>query len=466
VFSGQRLVPGFLWISIVPKSTDIRVCSVTSRTERIEYRMPIKFGGRVVTDVVLLDVEVEVETRAGVRARGSGSMPMGNVWAWPSQRISAEQTLAGMVHLGQLLAKDANDCQLTGHPLDITRSLAEGHAAATAETGRSLELDEPMPALAQLVAASPLEAAIHDAYGKVHGQNSYNLLGAEWVNADLGHYLSADFAGEYLDRYTLREPKPRMPLYHLVGALDPLSAADVVRPVGDGLPETLGEWIVADGLTHLKIKLAGDNLSWDVERVVAVESVSTAAQVNRGCTSWNYSLDFNEKCASVDYILEFLAQVAERSPAAFRRVQYIEQPTHRDLKAHPENRMHAAAKIKPVVIDESLIDYESLLLCRELGYTGVALKACKGHTEALLMGAAAQKHGMFLCVQDLTCPGRSFLHSASLSARIPTIAAIEGNGRQYCPAGNRDWSERFPSMFNVTDGTLGTAALNGMGLGY
>ena len=42
---------------------------------------------------------------------------------------------------------------------------------------------------------------------------------------------------------------------------------------------------------------------------------------------------------------------------------------------------------------------------RELGYSGVALKACKGHSEALLMGAAAQKYGMFLCVQDLTCPG-------------------------------------------------------------
>ena len=30
--------------------------------------------------------------------------------------------------------------------------------------------------------------------------------------------------------------------------------------------------------------------------------------------------------------------------------------THRDLAAHPENRMHRAAEIKPVVIDESLIE--------------------------------------------------------------------------------------------------------------
>ncbi len=70
-------------------------------------------------------------------------------------------------------------------------------------------LAEPMPRLAQLVAASPTEAAIHDAYGKALGANSYNLLGPEYVNRDLGAYLSAEFAGEYLDRYTLRQPKPR-----------------------------------------------------------------------------------------------------------------------------------------------------------------------------------------------------------------------------------------------------------------
>ena len=68
-----------------------------------------------------------------------------------------------------------------------------------------------------------------------------------------------------------------MPLYHLVGALDPLTAADVKQPVGDGLPETLAEWIPADGLTHLKIKLNGDDLGWDVDRVFGVDRVAGRA---------------------------------------------------------------------------------------------------------------------------------------------------------------------------------------------
>jgi len=450
----------------VSKATDIRLLEVTSQTERFDYRSPIKFGGRVVTDVVLLHVTVEVETRDGRRGRGFGSMPMGNIWAWPSRDVPSESTLAAMTELGQRLARQSNDYRGTGHPLEITRELAEQCAPTAAQVVREAGLAAPMPRLAQLVAASPLEAAIHDAFGKTLGENSYNLLGREFVNSDLASYLNEEFRGEYLDQYTLRKPKPSMPLYHLVGALDPLTDADVKTRINDGLPETLPEWIAFNGLTHLKIKLNGDDLAWDVDRVVSIEQVAAEAQERRGCTAWCYSADFNERCQNVEYVLEFLDRVGKRSPDALRRLQYIEQPTHRDLRANPENRMHAAAKLKPVVIDESLVDLESLLLSRELGYSGVALKACKGHSEALLMGAAAQKYRMFLCVQDLTCPGASFLHSASLSARIPTVAAIEGNGRQYCPVANRGWEDRFPSMFRVTDGTLGTAVLDGPGLGF
>ena len=74
----------------------------------------------------------------------------------------------------------------------------------------------------------------------------------------------------------------------------------------------MSEWIAADGLTHLKIKLAGDQLAWDVERVVSVEAVAAPAQRLRGCGDWNYSLDFNEKCESVEYVLEFLNQLQAR----------------------------------------------------------------------------------------------------------------------------------------------------------
>ena len=446
------------------KPTDIEIVEVTVRTEALPFRAPLKFGGRVVRESDILNVEVRARNRAGGEATGFGSMPLGNVWAWPSQSVDTEQSAEAIRRLAQTVGAAAQDLDGFAHPMDHVHQLCGRYRSLADEA--SAGLAEPMPMLATLVAASPVDAAIHDAFGKAAGINCFNGLSAEFMHHDLAHYLNDDFAGEYLDRYTLRQPKDRMPLYHLIGALDPLTDADIASRINDGLPETLPEWIAYNGLTHLKIKLSGDNLDWDVERVVAVEQVTAQAQADRGCEQWFYSLDFNEKCENVEYVLEFLRRVGEQAPAAMTHAQYIEQPTHRDLKAHPENRMHEAAKIKPVVIDESLVDFESLLLAREQGYSGVALKACKGHTEALLMAAAAQKYEMFLCVQDLTCPGASFLHSAELSARIPGVAAIEGNGRQYCPAGNKGWEDRFPTMFRFNDGMLGTHVLTGPGLGH
>jgi L-alanine-DL-glutamate epimerase-like enolase superfamily enzyme len=255
-----------------------------------------------------------------------------------------------------------------------------------------------------------------------------------------------------------------MPLYHLVGALDPVGESEEGGIVDD-LPRTLPEWIRRDGLTHLKIKLNGDDLGWDVERVLAVDRVTTATQRERGVTQWHYSLDFNERCPNVEYLLEFLRRLRERSPAGFERVQYIEQPTARDLSANRHNVMHDAAKLRPVVIDESLTDLETLYLAQSMGYTGAALKACKGQSQSLLLAAAAQKEGLFLCVQDLTCPGASLIHSAGLAAHVPGVAAIEANARQYVPEANRPWAHRFPGIFHITDGTMATAMLTGPGLG-
>ena len=135
------------------------------------------------------------------------------------------------------------------------------------------------------------------------------------------------------------------------------------------------------------------------------------------------------------------------------------------MKANRHNVMHAASKLRPVVIDESLIDLESILVARDMGYTGAALKACKGQTQSLLLAAAARKLGMFLCVQDLTCPGASLLHSAGIAAHVPGIAAIEANSRQYCPEANLAWGDRFPGVFKIANGMMETACLDGIGLG-
>lgn len=450
---------------MAPKSGDLILEAAAIETEDFLYRTPIKFGGTVLDRATILNVTVQARTAVGRGVRGFGSMPLGNVWSFPSKVLPYEATLGAMKALAERIAQITAAFREPGHPVEINAILEPEYARAAAEVSRELSLPEPLPRLCMLVVASPFDAAIHDAYGKAHGLNCYRTYGREFLAHDLSRYLGPDFKGEFLDRYVLPAAKLRMPLYHLVGAVDPITEADVRKPVGDGLPETLPEWIRFNGLTHLKIKLNGEDLRWDVERVLAVESAAAEAQAARGVDFWRYSLDFNEKCPNVGYLLDFLRQVRERAPAAFERIQYIEQPTKRDLKADRTNVMHEAAKLRPVVIDESLTDLESLQAAREMGYSGAALKACKGQSQALLMAAAARKYGMFLCVQDLTCPGASLLHSAGLAAHVPGVAAIEANARQYFPEANKPWESRFPGIFVVRGGTMDTSCLDGPGLG-
>lgn len=442
--------------------TDVRIVDVAFSYEDHRYRTPIKFGGVALDKVTLLNVTMTVETVGGQVARGFGSMPLGNVWAWPSKTLKYDDTLVAMKKLAEYIPLVRHNPGPPGHAIELGHELEGSILGYLLDYEHAIGVPEPIPPLAALVVLSPFDAALHDAYGKAFGLNCYHTYGPPFFDDDLGVYLGDEFRGEKLHQYISREPQPTLPLYHLVGALDPLTPTEVKEPVGDGLPEHLGEWITRDGLTHLKIKLNGDDAGWDVARVVGVNRVASETAPER---AFQFSLDFNERCRNVEYLLEVLHRIREQSPVAFDRIQYVEQPTARDLKANPANRMHEAAKLKPVVIDESLLDLETLQQARDLGYTGVAFKACKGQTQSLLLAAAAQKYGLFRCVQDLTCPGASLIHSAGLAAHIPGVAAIEANSRQYCPAANAGWDERFPGVFTTRNGRMNTGLLTGPGLG-
>ena len=447
-------------------ANDVRIKDVRCEFEETPFRTPLKFGGRVVAESQVTHVAVAVETADGRRAEGKGAMPLGNVWGWPSNRVAADDAAEAVRRLALAASKWLADYAEAGHPLDVEIELERALDGLADGVVKDLKLAEPMPKLMALVAASPVVAGLHDAYGKVHGRSVYDCYGPEFVARDLSHYLTPEFQGEWLDRYVSPAPRPTMPLYHLVGAMDPLTPADVARPIGDGLPETLGEWIDREGLTHLKIKLSGDDPAWDLERIKSVDRITEEVGLRRGPGAWWFSLDFNEKCRDAEQVLDLFDRLRIEAPGALEKIQYVEQPTARDLKAHPEALMHRVAAVRPVVIDESLTGLDNLLLARERGYSGVALKTCKGHGQALLMAAYAQKHELFLCVQDLTCPGASFLHSAGLAARVPGVEGIEGNGRQYCPAANAAWEDRYGGLFHPTDGTIPTALLNGPGLGF
>lgn len=436
----------------------LRVKDVRTTLHDHRYRTPYKFGGVPVDRVTLLDVELDAETAAGRTVTGRGSMPLGNVWAFPSRTLPYDATLDAMKALVEPIARVMLNCPVAAHPLELWHLLEPEFLAAARDESARRGLGPPIPKLATLVVASPFDAALHDACGRALGLSSFCTLAPALVGHDLSRYLGPEFAGASLQDVVRERPADTVPLFHSVGGSDPLTAAeaDAARIPEDGLPRTLAEWIRFNGLWNIKIKLQGESLDWDVDRTLAVDRI---ARETKPAAAWRYCVDFNERCPDVGYVLEYLRRVAEASPPCLESILYVEQPTARDLAAPPRNDMHAAAKLRPVVIDESLTDLDTLLLARDLGYTGVALKACKGQSHSLLMAAAARHYGMFVCVQDLTCPGAALLHSAGIAAWVPGVAGIEANARQYVPAANRSWEDSLPGIFRVTDGSMHTSCL-------
>ena len=85
------------------KPTDIRIEDVQVAFEDIRYRFPYKFGGVAVDRATLVNVTATVRTRSGKVAKGFGSMPLGNVWSFPSKTLPYDTTFGAMRQLASRL---------------------------------------------------------------------------------------------------------------------------------------------------------------------------------------------------------------------------------------------------------------------------------------------------------------------------------------------------------------------------
>jgi hypothetical protein len=238
-FIALAAAPGLL----AAPATDARIEELTHSFEDFLYRTPYKFGGKEVDRVTVLNVRCRLATKSGKTATGAASMPLGNIWSFPATDVPYDTTLNAMKLLADRIGALTRSYPQYAHPLDINQTLEPEYLKAAADITRELHLPIAVPKLCTIVTASPFDAALHDAFGKLHNTNAFAASGKDFVRHDLSHYLNAEFKGEYLDRYIARKPAARVRMYHSVGASDPLAATDPHRPIADGLPETLEAWI-------------------------------------------------------------------------------------------------------------------------------------------------------------------------------------------------------------------------------
>ena len=256
-----------------------------SRYEEHRYRAPLKFGGTLTDRVTILNVQCVVSAKNGKSARGFGSMPMGNVWSWPSRTLSYDQTLEAMKALAGRVRDITAAHRPYGHPIDLMWTLeaqyldAAREIATRARAGRAdpqaVHADRGQPVrrrAARRLRQAARPQLLPDLRPRVHDATTSRTTSAPSSRASGSRSTSSRGRSRACRSITWSAPSIR-------------SRTRTSRSrLNDGLPETLPEWIRANGLTHLKIKLNGDDLAWDVDRVVRVDRVATAAQAARGAT--------------------------------------------------------------------------------------------------------------------------------------------------------------------------------------
>ena len=448
-------------------STNIKIAGFSLDFIPVQTRVPLKFGTEVLSSVTCARVCVIVENNLGEKVQGWGETPLSVQWVWPSEIAYAERHDA-LIEFCKLLAKRWKDFDRVGHCLEIGHEMIMNDLpVALKEFNNSyLEHAEPMPWLAALVCASAFDLAVHDAYGMINQVPTYQAYGREFLSSDLSSFLepagdaNIHFESKYPADFLILNPPPRIPVWHLVGGLD-LLEEDELRgdEPEDGYPVHLREWIARDGLNCLKIKLRGNDQDWDYKRLLKIGKISEEMDVDHLTT------DFNCTVTDPDYVNEILDRLEGESPDTHRRILYVEQPFPYDLESN-RIEVHSLSARKPLFMDESAHDWKHVLLGRELGWNGVALKTCKTQTGALLSLCWAKAHGMDLMVQDLTNPMLAQIPHVLLGAHAGTIMGVESNGMQFYPDASIREAKVHPGIYNRRNGLLDLSTLQGPGFGY
>jgi len=447
------------------KTNDVRVVGAKLYFLPVETRTPLKFGTETLTSVTCARVRLTVVDRAGRTAEGWGETPLSVQWTWPSDLPYSVRHAALQDFCRQLAAAWVQFNEY-GHALEVGEIFGRTALAALRDRFNDpLPPSERLPLLAALVCCSPFDIALHDAYAKLLGLPVYETYGPEHLNRDLADFLqpaadaNVDFRGKYPADFLRLPPTKTLPVWHLVGGLDPLTPEDAGDGPNDGHPYYLTDWIDRDGLTCLKIKLRGNDFEWDYQRVVRVGRIAQQHGAEHLTT------DFNCTVEDPAYVNDILDRLERDEPAIYDAILYVEQPFPYDMEAHPID-VRSIAQRKPLLMDESADSWSHVAVGRSLGWNGVALKTCKTQTGALLSLCWAKAHGMHVMVQDLTNPMLAQIPHVLLAAHADTMMGVESNAMQFYPDASKPEAEVHPGLYRRRAGLLDLSSLAGPGFGY
>lgn len=418
----------------------LREASVYSR--QVLTRMPFRFGRSTMTQMPILHLRLKVEMDDGKVVTGVSASGIPPLWF----DKGAHKTHADNIHDLSLSLRLALEkyLDMDGAPVWYLHDVCEGVARRNAAAKGLNELTAGFGVA--LVDAALIDACCRHTGATFHSALKANLFG---FGEDMAAILPA-------------KPSDTIALRHTVGLLDPITAADRVTPVDDGLPETLEDVIRQYRAGYFKIKISGD-FAGSIERLTRI-----AAVLDSQAGDYKATLDGNEQFHDMAEFSAFIREAA-RVPALenlWRRTLLIEQPVarHASLEDSVAGPLGEVSSFKPVIIDESDGSDEAVERALSLGYRGISAKNCKGvfrtlhsfrHVKRLEAKGGSRA---ILTSEDLTNVPIVPLHQDFCVASALGIPHSERNGHHYIVGfkfltekERADALREFPSLYRTRE---------------
>jgi L-alanine-DL-glutamate epimerase-like enolase superfamily enzyme len=400
----------------------LTVMEITRRERPFRLRLPFRFGVTTATHGRQAVVAVRVRLEDGRQQTGYAAEALGAKWFDKNLALSDEENHHQLRRSLEL----AGDAYLAAQPSTAFDLFAENHQSHTRACGRQ--------ALNPLIASygpALLDRAILDALCRAHAISFYEAIGLNLPgirpHASVPELSGFPF-GKFLSDLS---PSETIHVRHTVGLADAITSADQAQRIGDGLPETLEEVIGTYGNRYFKLKVSGDDEA-DLDRLEQIAEV-----LERAGAAYFVTLDGNEQYHDAEAAAAFFEKLGERDRLArlASSILYVEQPVTRDeALARPIDGLAAFA---PVIIDESDAELCSFPIARDLGYSGVSSKTCKGIYKSILNLARCAlwnaDHGQryFMSAEDLTCePGVALQQDLALVTLLG-LQHVERNAHHF-----------------------------------
>lgn len=426
--------------------------NVKTDFKEIRFKTPLVIREEKIEDITLADVTVSL-TNEEKSAEGRSQVLLSDVWSMPDSKLShfhRDYLMRTILNTKQ--AMSINKYNEFLDPLN--------HHLNTYKETLNIGSNLGLPELAVDNSISAFDLALWDAFAKINDKNnvyecldgivfSYSSIHGIELNRldmDIEWVEEINYGFNYKEYF--HKPNNKVRVLHTFGGKDKI--------------ESLEEYVKKEEINAVKIKLKG-NANEDVKRVKEVVELLSGYGDN-----FTITVDPNESYECAESLAIFLDRLRTQEEYSFNKLQYVEQPTSRNLDASNQNMRYLVKEFKkPIVMDEMVSDHEKMSKAIELGWNGIALKpTAKIFSETLLELIIAKDKKLFICVQDLTNPGLALIQHLDFARRVVVEnEPVETNARQYLQediANTLMPNKNLTSLYNVANGMIDVSVINNL----